>query len=793
MSSNSISVGPGLPGQGPRNVGFPQQGQVDWVSFGNTVYQASLATMQRLAAAGVQPITHGAGLALATQFKLGNLGRRRISDAIAQLQSVPAFGQIIYFGFGVRNFVHLLAETQVGLNCIALCASLAEMHTENMAASVVAELWQLAEFPQEYQPSLSQFRLLVKACSGVLTRSSFPQTADVMMGDMRQYWRSKEFNIHASPAADIARALDGLFRISRGTVESITVTGGAECAFIAAVAQWLFNFTTHVEDGDGNVIFTSGNNGVRAQVEVRYAGHNESTIQLTSTTYSLGTQDFSTLHHPSDNELCLTYRIPWDVALSRVFGPTFASLIKIPVHLGDFLGSAARILAALAKGEPDVAYFERDRFVDFAEVSYGQGFLDSAVDIFPELGRVPNLPQVMSNARHQTFNDALKCLEKTLESLQHLCKCPICDWNTEAVSKPGSDHSCLVSMALTIQRLIETLACVIQDFPMLPTVRGLEEVYTERRNDWMQCRLPSKDPTLLSRSRDIIQVGKVLVMESGNFPAFRVNRMVLNAARIFISNGRLRDLFSTRTESDNCTALSRSGVCVYLEALRSPSAQPERLRRVHVLPGHIQRDSQRYDDVWDPSSLSLKKQSNLEDAQFQAVGEMPQTQVWEPHNPQLSLKALVTEISFSPKVQFYYQVSTSSGARSLSPGNLTEIVLIGSGMVICDAHTCKNELVFPCNLATQGWHVSNEVSATLQTQSATACCLWSGLDELSRCVVISHNNRRESAITQYLGHENNFFIKRHECWSCCTEVVLRESGKRQEWDDRSLQRVIHII
>ena len=62
MTENRLLVGHGTHASDPS---FMQQGQVDWVSFGKTVYQASFAVLQRLAAAGVQPVTHGGGLALA--------------------------------------------------------------------------------------------------------------------------------------------------------------------------------------------------------------------------------------------------------------------------------------------------------------------------------------------------------------------------------------------------------------------------------------------------------------------------------------------------------------------------------------------------------------------------------------------------------------------------------------------------------------------------------------------------------------------------------------------------------
>lgn len=71
MPSGSLQIGSAWRGGNPL---FAQQGQVDWVAFGNTVWSASAGVLQRFAAANVQPVTYGAGLALASQFQLDRLG-----------------------------------------------------------------------------------------------------------------------------------------------------------------------------------------------------------------------------------------------------------------------------------------------------------------------------------------------------------------------------------------------------------------------------------------------------------------------------------------------------------------------------------------------------------------------------------------------------------------------------------------------------------------------------------------------------------------------------------------------
>ena len=64
---------------------FPQQGQVDWVQMGNSLFSVSYNILQRFTDAGIQPMTHQAGLAISTQFQLSETGIQRVRDAMSNL------------------------------------------------------------------------------------------------------------------------------------------------------------------------------------------------------------------------------------------------------------------------------------------------------------------------------------------------------------------------------------------------------------------------------------------------------------------------------------------------------------------------------------------------------------------------------------------------------------------------------------------------------------------------------------------------------------------------------------
>ena len=68
----------------------------------------------------------------------------------------------------------------------------------------------------------------------------------------------------------LACVLQALFELSMGARDQITVLGAGECAFVAAISEWLFSLKTHVEDDYGNILFTSSNDAQAAQVHVKY-------------------------------------------------------------------------------------------------------------------------------------------------------------------------------------------------------------------------------------------------------------------------------------------------------------------------------------------------------------------------------------------------------------------------------------------------------------------------------------------------------------------------------------------
>ena len=418
MSSGALQVGIGPQRADPS---FVQRGQVDWVAFGNTIWSASAAALQRFGNAGVQPFTYGARLALASQFHLRPLGQRRIEEAIQNLRGVPALDNLLWFGFGYQSFVKTMAEILGGIKCVALCSCLADVHIEEAAAWVLVELWKTLKYPEEYEPSHAQFRSLIKVCTRVLAKTTFNQTIDIMLGDY--LWRTPAGShgfVEASNARDIAKALHDLFRISKGEVDSITVTGSSECAFIAAMALWLFNLSALVEGAHQEVIFRNTPDGDTAQVIAQFGDGRDKDVQIAATTYVLGDcrELFNNIRQTEEWKLII--RTTWDGCLERVFGPTLQRLSSVSQLLGNHLGAAARIYGARALGVTNVGTFSRPSYIDFVEASHGSGLIDTVIDLFPEL------QGTMRSALGLSFDDAFITVRQSIRGLTDICDCLNC-------------------------------------------------------------------------------------------------------------------------------------------------------------------------------------------------------------------------------------------------------------------------------------------------------------------------------------------------------------------------------
>lgn len=789
------------------DVGFVQQGQVDWVSLGKTVVPLTVDVLARLQGAGVQAITYAGALQLCTCFKLPQLGRQRLWDAIQRLPVYNGPSNLLYFGLGHRSFFRILTETVSGLKCIALCSCLAEMHTESVAAGILSAIWHEVGYPEDYEPSIIQFRALVKSCGGALATSPFPELVSRMLPPDA----SLQGHIYCSEPKDVAKALTGLFDISMGMKKSITVVGGYDCAFISAVAHWIFNLEVYVEDQNGNVIFSSSVakrplQPGSAQVYVRYGGADpQAGMVISQSTYVLNDPKDLLLYTPDKKLLRLRRRVRWDCCLSETFGQAFEDLKSLEMALGQFLGAFARISLALADGQVNIGDQRREEFIDFAEASYGAGFVASARSVFSELSS-PGLHRIMQSILSKSFDQAQSQFDEAILTFKRQCLCSMCTNNFD-----NPTYDCLLVLAAALVDLISTVSTILfeSEHALEPTFEGLRSFYERSVNHIQRSEGPMTERwhSLFHRWRKSYD---------GNlYPPMNQLGILLEEA-LFLFTGANSDggesVYHADLPAKPRSAVCASGICVFIEGMISMSTRADLLRRIHVIPGRIGRSNpaslssvpREYDSVldvikWPKStlqSLQIEPPSRADSVLGESEGEMElesrQELPTQHGNHRLDLTDLkmtaeVAESGDAGEITFFYRISTADGDIIVPPGKVTMGVLRYTGLIACDRSRCSTGPSDLTKLYTvkAGWHLDDSKADEMDLPM-TMCLDWGYVrnSEIGRLAAFAVQHQMADYLVRY--HDqvpNRIVLRRRECVQCCVQSadrmqkLLKEKGK----------------
>ncbi|KAL9616789.1 MAG: hypothetical protein Q9160_008386 [Pyrenula sp. 1 TL-2023] len=739
---------------------FVQQGEVDWVSLSNTVVSFTVGTLHRLSGAGVQEITYVGALQLATRFRLADIGYRRICEAVEKAQFAPAFAKVAYFGFGYRSFIHVLADSMSGTKCIALCASFSEAHNDDMAARVISSLWRAVGYPEDYQPSLSQFKCLVKACSGVLATTSFPTTMGMMLRPFRQVIENGTLP-EASDPGDIARVLLGLFDISNGVRERITVIGGAECSFIAAISQWLFDFKIQVEDSQGKTLFVSAPRDDQVQVRIIYKENAHlSTILISESTFLLGARNELLRYVPDKNLRMVRTRVAWGVCLSRTFGKEFADLLTFPIALGEFLGGAARVYHALARGEADVAGFSREDFIDFVETSYGVGFVTSVSKIFPELSG-PELSNGLRASLSKSVQEARSSMAAAAIMLLTHCECRKCCRCYPRDISPGQvGQLCIVTLAITILELLTTITSLEFPSELVPTEKGIYQMYVRNEKAFYHISLFGSHKGI-PRADLVDQI----------FCRTDSSSVIMgNALCLFTGNSFIQGSVGS---SELRTAVAESGICAYMDCLESMTTRPELLRKIHVMPGHIARGDRIFDSIRDCAPIPAPF---LEKVSVKKAGDAYDISDKNSFPEELELTALVDELSEPGQLAMYYQVETKRGRVTTQPGAMSIYILTNSGLIACDRRNCDSRLYPNAYRVQSGWSFTRDIlddipDRDLPSPRWSISLIWEHTNSTPARLLALERWRHSNGGISNLWITSYEVLRQDECIPCCTRYA----------------------
>lgn len=425
---------------------FTNQGSISWTDLASKSIGATVGILSRISAAGVDPYTVVVGQKLGSEFRLTQQGRANIVDALQNLKSFQSLSKYLEFGFGISHLVRVLARTEEGIMCLSLCAALIECYDIAVAGEILLEIVKTSRAPEDLQPSGLEWHALLRACSGVLSATDFPLLADKYMSmhpvDRRPVYEplhgsNLPYRSCSSPES-IAKVLLAIAQISSEHLAGITVEGGADIGFLAALCDWFFQIPFQIRHGStGAVLYTSDreNNGngqsspsdrIVTFVFRKMGGTSEDTLDISERIYILADASHiiqREVYPDRHRAAAVVGRVPWSTVLSSQFGPELKALLTVPRAVGGYLGCLCRIARAIASAEDGIPASFKRHCQYYAKGSHGRGLGELMARLFPE---IEFANPFLTGAATLSLDNAQSKLESHLVCLRLTCNCPTC-------------------------------------------------------------------------------------------------------------------------------------------------------------------------------------------------------------------------------------------------------------------------------------------------------------------------------------------------------------------------------
>ncbi|KAI9706332.1 MAG: hypothetical protein M1820_004908 [Bogoriella megaspora] len=650
---------------------FSQSGTIDWVGFLKATAEASISILTRLSGSGVEPLTVLVAEKLCSQLQLSSDGQKNILEGLSSLRAFGSFGDVLWFGFGVRHVTRTLAQTREGLGCVAICAALAETHSSEVSALVLSAMADLSDVPRQASPSISQWKKLVEACSGCLAKSAFPQLVGHFTGLCRSVGHFTV--VEACEPRDLAQALGALARISDGHLDSITIKGGPDCGWLGAVAQWLLGLSVSFQNDDDETTVHRGcyiKPYERAQVNIIY--DRQSAASTTASIIVRKAYKISGISsmvreqiRPGAASLCI--RTPWDQALRMTFGEVAFRLLTSDLRpaMCAALRSAAILFERVSRAGHDVRpehlHILRKN-VHYLEGSYGRGFLQSAIKCFPELPS--DLVTMTSEFLGENFNQASMAYENALANISASCPCERHgylgkSWSSSVV-KQVPLRVCIVTLMELIIYVARASAGILAEGNLLPAQNGFDSIYR-----MLYDRLSNSDPV-------------TRLMEGCGDSVFSIT--------VAIYSGAHRDTV-VKGRKECISATASQGLCFFLDSLCDMVDSPESLSRVHVVPGCIELDQRKFMEVRDSGFEGPRYKADNACVASTLPAERP------PQFTDVKVEAIATEAENF--VTFSYKITSKKGTTFIPAAALATAASRAQGCVPCDAAKCPKISRYP--------------------------------------------------------------------------------------------------
>ena len=565
-------------------VAFPQQGAVDWVTLSSNAANLSIQLLQRISTHGVDAYTILVGQIVCGNLVCGSDGRQRFVNALKVCNGLAGYRNTLWFGFGIKHIASALTATDQGTSCAALCASLAECYSTDFAAEILMEMTRESVPPNEPTPSLLQWLQLIRSCAGLVTKSTFGIRAEQMMrlaGERRIAFEDRRHGQNSytgdrgvAHKLEIARTLLGLGKLSRGQLFQMTVVGGADAGFIAAIADWLLDIRVEIRGWEDitiqhqEIVFRSRNCGPdqEPQLLVIYEKDvSKNSLHCVGQTYRL--PDAHQMIRKGETwtqAALLSGRVPWQNAFEYTYSRDFKKLMSLGDAAGSVIGSAARIYQGLIEADDLPRQWLNDCRSYYPD-SYGTNYLSFTLTRFPELE--PLRDAMYPAARVDTLGEAMSNFDTHMRFLAAECGC--CECCSKDVYLFNKGTFCLVYLAHAIIRTSRALSGIITE--LCPMRAGLEAMY------WNIYRHPSIPATA---QVNIMEQAEELLWHGGVGP-----KALLCAADAIFGGDRIRRINVGRPWTN---AIAENGLCYFFDILVEPSFGASQAARVHVVPGRIE-------------------------------------------------------------------------------------------------------------------------------------------------------------------------------------------------------------
>jgi hypothetical protein len=541
----------------PRNADFAQQGSVDWVALSNSTAHFSIGLLARLSKAGIDAFTIQMGRAICSDFTMTPSVQQGLVDAIQKLKKYGSYGNVIWFGFGIKHIVVDLSETEEGLACVGLCASLSTVYGTLCSAQVLRELCRLRKAPDSFTPALQQWKVLVTLCSGILTSHRFNLHLNGFRRLISQELHYPILSCQTATApSNLARAILVIADVSKERLLNVTFTGGLDCAWLAAYAEELLSLNIEILGSTGMPLYCSRSDIV-AMPHVKFLIYDGTKTAQVSKNISISKSSLiesgRTLIGFSSVSKVLRWRAPWATILHETFheavdqllhdktGRHFAMYLYCVSNLGylylGYQGTEAGILGPGAdRVFPMIWKDERSR---------GRSLLQFAAEQLPELASFIqyDFPNLLPGTIETNALNALQVIQES-------CSC-----SKGKDELDTGNRVCLFRLANTILSFLWVLLASKIEEDVHPLISGLIYLYNSQ----------------IRHCED-----KLEGLNSVSFLSPHTGlQMILN-------------IFSgTVTGSPDSGAATNEGICVYQNMIENPDQSLTSIANFRIVRGYI--------------------------------------------------------------------------------------------------------------------------------------------------------------------------------------------------------------